>query len=71
MSDKKGEYLYNATAQKPKELNISEIIQKSRADGSCISGRVNLRKLLVERTMARHGFTEEQALAVILPFGGS
>lgn len=71
MSDKKGEYLYNATAQKPKELNISEIIQQSRADGSCISGRVNLRKLLVERTMARHGFTEEQALAVILPFGGS
>jgi hypothetical protein len=71
MSDKKGEYLYNATAQKPKELNISEIIQKSRADGSGISGRVNLRKLLVERTMARHGFTEEQALAVILPFGGS
>ena len=71
MSDKKGEYLYNATTQKPKELNISEIIQKSRADGSCISGRVNLRKLLVERTMARHGFTEEQALAVILPFGGS
>ena len=71
MSDKKGEYLYNTTAQKPKELNISEIIQKSRADGACISGRVNLRKLLVERTMARHGFTEEQALAVILPFGGS
>ena len=71
MSDEKGGYLYNATAQKPKEQSISEIIQKSRADGSCSPGRVNLRDLLVQRTMARHGFTEEQALAVILAFGGS
>tara|TARA_R110001592_G_scaffold363396_2_gene687709 strand:+ start:134380 stop:134616 length:237 start_codon:yes stop_codon:yes gene_type:complete len=71
MSDEKSEYLPSTKAQKPKEENISEIIQKSRADGSCSSGRVNLRDLLVQRTMARHGFTEEQALAVILAFGGS
>lgn len=58
-------------AKKPKEESLSEIVQQSRADGSCRSGLVNLRSLLVQRTMARHGFTEEQALAVILAFGGS
>ena len=71
MSDEKSEHPYNSIAHKPKEESISEIIQKSRADGSCSAGQVNLRDLLVQRTMARHGFTEEQALAVILAFGGS
>ena len=58
-------------AKKPKEESLSEIVQQSRADDSCRSGPVNLRSLLVQRTMARYGFTEEQALAVILAFGGS
>ena len=71
MSDEKSEYRYNSTAQKQKEESISEIIQKTRADGSSSAGQVNLRDLLVQRTMARHGFTEEQALALILAFGGS
>lgn len=70
MSDKKSEYPWNSTAKKPKEQNISQIIQKSREDGSCGTDRVDLRDLLVQRTMARHGFTEEQALALILAFGG-
>ena len=66
-----GANLPGAKAKKPKEESLSEIVQQSRADGSCRSGLVNLRSLLVQRTMARHGFTEEQALAVILAFGGS
>jgi hypothetical protein len=70
MSDKKAEYSWGSRAQKPKEQNISEIMQKSRTDDSCSSVRVDLRGLLVERTMARHGFNHEQALALILAFGG-
>lgn len=60
-----------AKVKKPKEESLSEIIQQRRADGSCRPDQVNLRGLLVQRTMAQHGFTEEQALAVILAFGGS
>ena len=70
MSDNQSEYAWNATAQKTKEQNISEIMQKSRADGSCSTGQMDLRDLLVQRTMAKHDFTEEQALALILAFGG-
>ena len=71
MSDKKSDYPDTTAVPKPKEQNMSEIIQKGRADGSFSSGRVNLRDLLVQRTMARHGFSKEQALAFILAFGGS
>jgi hypothetical protein len=56
------------TVQKPKEQTLSEIIRKSREDGSYGTDRVNLRRILVQRTMARHGFSEDQALALILPF---
>ena len=70
MSDKQSEYSWNSTAQKTKEQNISEIMQKSRAEGSCSTGQMDLRDLLVRRTMAKHGFTKEQALALILAFGG-
>ena len=70
MSDKESEYPWSSTAHKPKEQNISEIMQKNRADSSCSSYRVDLRDLLVQRTMAKHKFTEEQALALILAFGG-
>ena len=68
MSDQKSEYPLSSTANKPKEQNISEIVQKNRADGSCSSDRVDLRDLLIKRTMAKHEFTEEQALALILAF---
>ena len=54
-------------ARRPKELTISEIIHNNREAGSpYIPG--NLRACLVQREMARHGFTEEQALAEILAF---
>ena len=69
MSDIKSEYPLSSTANKPKEQNISEIVQKNRADSSCSQDRVDLRDLLVQRTMAKHEFTEEQALALILAFG--
>lgn len=71
MSDEKSEHPWNTSAQKPKEQSLAEIIQKIRADSPSSPGRVNLRKLLIERTMAKHGFTEEQALALILAFGGT
>lgn len=71
MFENRIEYPVIPAAQKQKELHLSEIIQKNRVNGSCSSGRVSLRKLLIQRTMARHGFTEEQALALILAFGGS
>jgi len=54
-------------ARRPKELTISEMIHNNREAGSpYIPG--DLRACLVEREMARHGFTEEQALAEILAF---
>jgi hypothetical protein len=54
---------------KPKELTVSEMIHKNGA-GSPKPVSEDLRAYLVQRTMARHGFTEEQALAAILAFGG-
>jgi hypothetical protein len=69
MSDSENEYSWSRTAQKTKEQNISQLIQKGRADESCGADPVDLRKLLIERTMDRHGFTEQQALALILAFG--
>jgi len=69
MFDKKSEYPLSPTANKPKEQNISEIVQKNRGDSTCSSDRVDLRDLLIQRTMAKHEFTEEQALALILAFG--
>ena len=54
-------------AHKPKEMTISEMIHNNRETGSpYIPG--DLRACLVQREMARHGFTEEQALAEILAF---
>ena len=71
MSDEKSVYPWNATVKKPKELSISEIMQTSRVGGVSSPDPVDLRDLLVQRTMTRHGFTEEQALALILPFGAA
>ena len=54
-------------ARLPKELTISEIIHDNREAGTpYVPG--DLRARLVKREMARHGFTEEQALAEILAF---
>ena len=70
MSDKKDDTSWSPAPYKAKEQNISEIMQASRADVSRSPVRVDIRGLLVQRTMARHGFTEKQALALILAFGG-
>lgn len=53
--------------RKPKPLTLSEMIQKRRDEGrEYIAGE--LRECLVQREMARHKITEEQALAEILAF---
>ena len=69
MTGKKMEYRLGTAAPKPKDLTISEMIHKLKEAGSPYNPG-DLRDYLVRRTMARHGFTEEQALAVILAFGG-
>ena len=70
MSDVISENPWRAAEKKPKQQSISEIMQNSRADSSCERDRIDLRGLLVQRTMERHGFTEGQALAVIPAFAG-
>jgi hypothetical protein len=65
----KMESLAGTSLPKPKELTLSDMIHKNGAT-SPKSGTGDLRAYLVQRTMVRHGFTEEQALAVILAFGG-
>ncbi|HDY82738.1 MAG: hypothetical protein DRQ65_08380 [Gammaproteobacteria bacterium] len=69
MTDKKMEYRWGTSPPKPKELTVSEMIHKNGA-ANPKPGPGDLRAYLVQRTIARHGFTEEQALAVILAFGG-
>jgi hypothetical protein len=54
MTDMKMEPRWGTAPPKPKDLTVSDMIHN----------------YLVRRTMARHGFTEEQALALILAFGG-
>ena len=68
MADKGMEYRWTTGASKPKTLTVSEMIHNQKAGISNKPG--DLRAYLVQRVMARHGFTEEQALAVILAFGG-
>ena len=70
MSDKTSDHSWKSSTPKTKELNISEILRKSMTDDSHTLGRVNLRDVLVQRTMDRHEITKEQALALILAFGG-
>ena len=67
MTEKEMEYRWGATASKPKELTVSEMIHKKEANTPYHPG--DLRDYLVQRTMTRHDFTEEQALAEILAFG--
>lgn len=67
MSDAIVEQQYGPAARKPKELTLSEMIYNNREAGvQYIPG--DLRTCLVQREMARHGFTEKQALAEILAF---
>jgi hypothetical protein len=70
MFDQQSKYPWNPAAKKAKDQSISQVIQKSREDGSSGSDGVDLRNLLVQRTMLRHGLTEEQAIALISSFGG-
>jgi hypothetical protein len=58
---------WGTAASRPKDLTLSEMINKKEAGSPYHPGR--LRDYLVQRTMARHGFTEEQALALIFAFG--
>ena len=56
--------------RKPKEPTLSDKIQNRRAEGiPYVAGE--LRADLVRREMARHNFTEKQALAEILAFSKS
>ena len=67
MTDKEMEYRRVTAARKPKDLTIHEMIHNQEAGSPYNPG--DLRDYLVQRVMARHGFTEEQALAEILAFG--
>ena len=69
MTDSKMEPRWGTAPPKPKDLTVSDMIHKNgTADPEPAPG--NLRAYLVQRTMARHEFSEEQALALILAFGG-
>lgn len=67
MIDNTLEYRSTAAASKPKDLTVSEMIHKKEVNTPYHPG--DLRDYLVQRTMTRHGLTEEQALAEILAFG--
>lgn len=69
MTDSKIEPPWGTAPPKPKDLTVSEMIHKDGA-ANPKPAPGHLRDYLVERTMARHEFTEEQALALILAFGG-
>jgi hypothetical protein len=68
MTDKEMEHRWTTVASKPKTMTVSEMIHSHEPDTPYNPGE--LRDYLVQRAMARHGFTEEQALAEILAFGG-
>jgi len=68
MTDKERGYQWATVGSKPKAMTVSEMIHNREAGTPYNPG--DLRDYLVQRVMARHGFTEEQALAVILAFGG-
>ena len=68
MTDREMEHRWATVASKPKTMTVSEMIHSLEAGIPYNPG--DLRDYLVQRAMARHGFTEEQALAEILAFGG-
>jgi len=67
MTDRITEPRWGNAPPKTKELTVSDMIQRD-AVASPKPGPGHLRAYMVQRTMARHGFTEEQALALILAF---
>lgn len=69
MTDRKIEPRWGIALPKPKDLTVSDMIHKIGAAGPKPEPG-DLRAYLVRRTMARHGFSEEQALMLILAFGG-
>ena len=69
MTDRKIQPRWGIAPPKPKDLTVSEMIHKNRA-ASPKPAPGQLRAYMVQRTMARHDFTEEQALALIIAFGG-
>jgi hypothetical protein len=69
MTYSKMEFPGDTSPPKLKELTVSEMIHKNLT-ASPKPGPGDLRAYLVQRTMSRHRITEEQALAVILAFGG-
>ena len=69
MTDRIMEPRWRAAPPRSKDLTVSEMIHKNGA-ASPRPGPGQLRAYMVQRTMARHEFTEEQALALILAFGG-
>ena len=69
MTDRKIETQWGTAPPKPKDLTVSDMIHKNGV-ANPKPGPGHLRVYMVQRTMARHEFTEEQALALILAFGG-
>ena len=69
MTDRKIEPRWGIAPPKPKDLTVSDMIHKIGAAGLKPEPG-DLRAYLVRRTMARHGFSSEQALMLILAFGG-
>lgn len=68
MADRKIEPRWGIAPPKPKDLTVSDMIHKIGTAGLKPEPG-DLRAYLVRRTMARHGFSEEQALMLILAFG--
>jgi len=67
MSNRKSNFHWRSGLRKARTPSLSEMIQDRRDEGRpYIAGE--LRSILVQREMARHNFTEEQALAEILAF---
>lgn len=67
MANSKANNHWRSGLRKPKTPTLSEMIQNRRDESRpYIAGE--LRAVLVQREMARHNFTEEQALAEILAF---
>ena len=69
MTDRNMGPQWGTAPPKPKDVTVSDMIHKNEL-ASPKPGPGDLRAYMVQRTMAKHGFTEEQALALILAFRG-
>jgi hypothetical protein len=68
MTDKEMEHRWAPVVREAKAMTVSEMIHNHEVGIPYNPG--SLRGYLIQRAMERHGFTEEQALAEILAFGG-